>query len=230
MRTYEKRIFRGKRRSPWCLKLSNFEFRHCDFYYCVLWPTRWPRARALVRDVRLTGCGAYGCNIASAIFEDVFVDGIKTGTGGLWLRRCAFKHVTLQGNIGFVQLVTSLTEYWGNDRVLNRYAASDAAYYEKVDWALDISGGRFSQISIAGVPARLVRRNPETQAVVTRERLAQSDWRSLDLCLLIQIQLANLLDRGDPDVVLIAPKRSRGFREYLDGLNRLRQAGIAEPD
>jgi hypothetical protein len=32
------------------------------------------------------------------------------------------------------------------------------------------------------------------------------------------------------DVVLVAPKRSRQFKELLEGLKLLRKAGVAEPD
>ncbi len=33
-----------------------------------------------------------------------------------------------------------------------------------------------------------------------------------------------------PDIVLVAPKRHRKYRDLLDGIRLLREAGIADPD
>ena len=39
-----------------------------------------------------------------------------------------------------------------------------------------------------------------------------------------------LLNRDDPDVVLVAPKRHRSFGKLLQGIEHLREAGIAHTD
>jgi hypothetical protein len=44
------------------------------------------------------------------------------------------------------------------------------------------------------------------------------------------ISLDFLLKRGDQDVVLVAPKRGKKFRDLLAGLKLLRDAGVAEPN
>jgi hypothetical protein len=38
------------------------------------------------------------------------------------------------------------------------------------------------------------------------------------------------IESGDPDEVLVAPKRHRRFKDDLAGLKLLRSAGVAEPD
>jgi hypothetical protein len=100
-----------------------------------------------------------------------------------------------------------------------------------VDWALDITEAEFEEGELQRVPAELVRRDAETQVVVTRASAMRGEWRRLDLSRTHwATSLEFFLERGDPDVVLVAPKRSRQFRQLLDGLKMLRDAGVAEPD
>jgi len=69
------------------------------------------------------------------------------------------------------------------------------------------------------------------KVVVTREKAMEGVWRQLDLSKTHwATSLKFLLDRGDPDVVLVAPKRNRKFQALLDGLQALRNAGVAELD
>jgi hypothetical protein len=76
----------------------------------------------------------------------------------------------------------------------------------------------------------LIRRDPETQVVVTREKAIEGAWRNLDLSKTWwATSLEFFVKRGDADVVLVAPKRDRKFRDLLDGLKALRDAGVAEP-
>ena len=67
--------------------------------------------------------------------------------------------------------------------------------------------------------------------VVKREKLLNDEWKSLDLSQTYwHVSLEFLLELGVPDAVLVAPKRAKDFNQLLAGLNRLRAAGIAEPD
>jgi hypothetical protein len=111
------------------------------------------------------------------------------------------------------------------------FDTANAAYYAQVDWALDITEAEFEEGEIQGVPAALVRRDPATQVVVKRSRALQGGWRQLDLerthwATAIEF----LLERGDQDVVLVAPKRHHNFPALRDGLQALRDRGVAEPD
>jgi len=108
---------------------------------------------------------------------------------------------------------------------------ANARYYEAADWALDISEARFVECDIRRVPARLIRRDPETQVVVTREKALLGEWKKLDLSKTYWGGWIDLfLKDGDPDVVLVAPNRHPKFIDWLDGLKMLRDAGVAEPD
>jgi hypothetical protein len=97
--------------------------------------------------------------------------------------------------------------------------------------AADISQGEFEECEIQSIPAKLVRRDPETQVIVTRAKAARGEWRKLDLSKTHWgVSLNFFLNRGDQDIVLVAPKRDKKFSVLLDGLRMLRDAGVAEPD
>jgi hypothetical protein len=85
------------------------------------------------------------------------------------------------------------------------------------------------------VPARLVRRDPETQVVITRERIMEEAWRKLDLDDYTKVGLEAFLEeqaRGAQalDTVLTVPKRGPDIKKRVAGLRKLQAAGIAEPD
>jgi hypothetical protein len=144
-----------------------------------------------------------------------------------------FKHVTLRGKIGRL-MVTPLI----GPRHLNtpEQAAFDeqreAYYYQNVDWALDISEAEAVELELAGIPARLVRRDPETQAVVTRQAALSGEWRDLKRVqgTVLGLGIQQMLKRGDDDTVLVAERRARDFKQLREGIQELRAAGVAEPD
>jgi hypothetical protein len=111
------------------------------------------------------------------------------------------------------------------------FDAANAQYYASLDWALDIREGFFGECEIQGIPAQLVIRDTETQVIVTRAKAAMGEWRKLDLSQTHwAASLQFFLERGEQDVVLVAPKRHKKFKHLLDGLRLLRNAGVAEPD
>ena len=109
-------------------------------------------------------------------------------------------------------------------------------YYDALDgWALDVSEARFRSVPSFrfGPPGRLVRRDPETQPLVTRTAAA----RALDLVgselRVWRTVLADLVAGAWPDEIVLmpalgGPKPRR--EEELRGLERLRQIGAFEAD
>src|SRR5262249_45750793 len=61
------------------------------------------------------------------------------------------------------------------------FDAANAAYDDAVDWALDITEAQFADFEIRGISSRLIRRDPATQVVVTRDKALADAWRTLDL-------------------------------------------------
>jgi hypothetical protein len=130
-------------------------------------------------------------------------------------------------------MVTPFVDLLGKEPEVQRaFDKANQKYYSKVDWALDISEALFLDCSLRTVPARLVRRDPETQVVVKREKVLTGSWRELRYVkdTRWEAELDGFLEQGLPDRVLVAPKRDRRFQQHLDGLKALRDAGIAEAD
>ncbi len=144
----------------------------------------------------------------------------------------AFKHLTLKGKIGRVMFSPAVAPATATREQQQAFDDANAEFYKNVDWAMDISEGEFEECDIRNVPANLVRRDPETQVIVTRAKAARGEWRRLDLSKTYwAASLDLLLNRGDQDVVLVAPKRNKTkFSALLDGLKMLRDAGVAEPN
>jgi hypothetical protein len=185
--------------------------------------------RSTVRNVKLVQCEQRGCALEAAIVEDVLVDGFKTnGLFQTW--GAVFKHVIFRGAIGRIMISPAVASGRATSTQQRAFDEANAAYYASIDWAVDISEAEFEEVDIRRVPARLIRRDPATQAVITREKAMEGRWRTLDLAKTDWAGWIDLfLKDGDPDVVLVAPKRHRKYRDLLDGLKMLRDAGVAQP-
>jgi hypothetical protein len=96
---------------------------------------------------------------------------------------------------------------------------------------LDIREAEAEELEIRGVPARLIRRDPESQVVITRQKAMEGTWRQLNLEKTHWgYSIDRMLRSGEPDIVLVAGRRDRQYRDLLAGLRTLREAGVAEPD
>lgn len=92
------------------------------------------------------------------------------------------KNVALRGKIGDIAASHLVGASASVAERQPAFAEANAAYYANVDWALDISQAVFaSEPDLRGVPGSLVRRDPETQVLVTRERVLRGSWKDLEL-------------------------------------------------
>lgn len=96
---------------------------------------------------------------------------------------------------------------------------------------------KFARSVDLGVPGRLIRRDPESQVLITRERalqVATPGWeKQLDPSNKLWPFMVNLfLGDGDPDTVFVAPLGAAKAKRdpLLKGLQELRRIGLAEPD
>ncbi|MFI5381078.1 MAG: hypothetical protein ACHRHE_17410 [Tepidisphaerales bacterium] len=115
--------------------------------------------------------------------------------------------------------------------IAQKFALARAEYYRQVDWALDIRDAYVMGLRIRGVPVHLIRRDPETQAVVSREQIVERRWASLDIGKswwkpILEAEAT----RPGGDIVLVAPRLDESFDEQMEGIRRLRSAGISNPD
>jgi hypothetical protein len=209
---------------------TDIEFQRCHFVSSAISMTRTPRCRSLVRNIKFVNCEVQGCALETAIVEDVVVENLKThGLFQTW--GAVFKHVVLRGKIGRIMISPAVATGMAEPEEQRTFDQVNAAYYATVDWALDIREAEFAEGELQRVPAHLIRRDPATQIVIKREKALLGAWQNLDLSKTHwATSIEFFLDRGDQDVVLVAPKRHQKYRQLLDGLKMLRDAGVAEPD
>jgi hypothetical protein len=208
--------------------LEDVELERCTFEGCGLSRTIHQDRRTIVRNVVARNCRIAAVSVGPAIFEDVLIDGLAIHDVQL-IWGASFRHVTLRGRIGRIAVRPTLSSDKPED-ARRRIADANRSYYQTVDWALDISGAEFAEFEGAGIPGRLIRRDPETQVVVTRAAAQRGDWRQLDLTGTWWAIALEQLAKGEyPDEVFVAPKRHRKLRQLVAGLRRLQDAGIAEP-
>jgi hypothetical protein len=207
---------------------ADLELTKCRFEGCGLSVTRSPAQRSIVQNVSLVQCEQRGCIVNGAIFDSVVVDGLKTH-GLLQTWGAVFRHVTFRGKIGRVMLSRAVASGTATQEEQRAFDDANARFYAGVDWAIDISQAEFEECDARGVPGALVRRDPATQVLVTRHAAIAHSWRDVDLSGTYWATALDLfMESQAPDVVLVAPKRSKNFERLRAALEALRECGVAE--
>lgn len=208
---------------------EGYVFNRCEFDDCLVSLATRPELRATIRNCQLIRCVAHqNCTINTSIVEDCVVDGLHTKAGPLFLQGAVFKHVVIRGAIGRVIVGNPIARGGGVDRA---FLEANATYYRDVDWALDLTMCDAAELELSMVPGHLVRRDPTSQILVTRERALANDWRGVDTgATAYDIAIERMLDEGRESEVLVAPRRHKSFMMHIAVQKRLRDAGIAEPD
>jgi hypothetical protein len=181
-----------------------------------------------LRDCQITDCG-----IQRAIVEDVCIDNLHMDDGDLLMTwGCLFRHAVLRGRFGNININKPYTSAPRLDSELQRrFAEAAELYYANVDWAIDIRDAQVLGLQIEGVPVHLIRRDPVTQAVVPLQQILGKRWDSIDLGDSWWKGILNAESkRPSGDIVLVAPKLDESFEVQLEGIRRLRLAGIAASD
>jgi hypothetical protein len=223
----------------WPAVLGDVEFVRCTFtgisigQYVLGYGTKYPAERKTLKGVVAKDCTAYGRGIAieTAVIDDVTVENLRVGNGALLIRGAVYRHVTIRGACGGLCL-TELISIPDTKKRVERFRAANAAFYRNVDWALDISKAEFEACVIdCELPVRLIRRDPETQVIVRRARLKETEavWRSIHESLLVST-LSATVQFGPDERVIVVPKRYRYFAQEMKTLQLLREAGVTEPD
>lgn len=83
---------------------------------------------------------------------------------------------------------------------------------------MDINEAEFIEVDLRCVPGYLIRRVPETQVLIWREKAATETWRRLNLTRTYwPTELEFFLKNGAESIVLVAPKSDREFNDLLEG-------------
>lgn len=216
------------REGPAVPLFTDWHFQSCAFEYCRI-ATASLRAseRLNVANCSVRQSSLVGCGVDRVVLSDVVVTDV-TWPGLLQVWATAFRRVTLAGRLGRLMISNDLG-LLDRQQEQRQFYLADEFFYRETDWALDISSAEFGELDVRGIPARLIRRDPETQAVVRAERARRGDWKHVDLTgSYWDGYISGMLERGATDVVLAAPRASRRFKANLQALRRLRDAGIAE--
>ena len=228
MQVFEKQTLRELYDRNSGATFADLEFRRCRFQSCALSVTFEPARRSTARNIRLIDCTVEASNVRTAVIEESLVSGLKTiGLFQVWA--AVFRHVTIEGRIGRVMLTPHVAPLTATPAQQRAFDEANAAFYESVDWALDISNAEFEEVELTGIPGHLIRRDPQTSVLITRDSALRGTWRTLDLAGTWWPESLEGVAKGrSPSEVLVAPARHRKFRRLMDGLQQLRDAGIAE--
>lgn len=210
---------------------ENYVIERCTFDNCALSFNNRPSRRSTVRNVQLLQCKCINSLIGPAIIEDTVINGLSINDL-LIFEGALFQHVVLKGKIGAMKIISRASFVDITAKVQSQFDEQRLAYYAKVDWALDISQAQFSEFDFQGIPAKVVRRDLETQVVVKRENITGKGWKKKIASWNTYWSDILELRIGGPDeeFVLVAPKGKKSFRKLVDGLKDLRAIGVAEPD
>jgi len=215
---------------------SDIEFINCSFVGCGFSmidivnfdDLDLVALRSVARNLSFTNCDVRGCYVKPGIVEDVLIDGLKL-KNHVQTAGTVFKHVTIKGMIDLLML-TPYVDFSGRfPNVQGSFDEANREYYKNVDWALDISEAQFKDCDIRAIPSRLIRRDPKTQAILTREKALEGKWKDVDLSgTHWSLSIEWLIEHGYEDKILVAPKKGRNFKVLLEGLYRLRDAGVVD--
>ncbi|MFK0294757.1 hypothetical protein ACIQU6_30395 [Streptomyces sp. NPDC090442] len=175
-----------------------------------------------VHDLSLRDCRAGGV-LHGVQFSDVSVHNLASG-GRISPFGCVFRHVTLSGRIP--QLMVRDAHSALPPKVQEAFRDGAERFYAAVDWALDVTAAKFSDAELSGIPGHLVRRDPETQFVLHRDRAEAAAPQGFSAR--ARSYLAKARTSPYPTIVVVAPTRSKYFKDMLKDLESLRAAGIAE--
>lgn len=218
---------------------GELDVRHTRFERCYVHNSQARGGRAL--GVEVIDCTIWSCVLFNVHLEDCVVRNLKMSPGGggrttpLFLWGGSARRVTLAGTIGGV--IWNGPKRAGHGFDAGPVSADEVRrYYDSFDdWALDVSQARFRSVPSFrfGPPGRLVRRDPETQPLITRSAAK----RALDLVEseigVWRIVLRNFVEDVWPDEIVLVPAlggRKPKREQELRGLERLRQIGAFEED
>ncbi len=202
--------------------LQGFEAIDCQIDQVRLGTTGPEEEPVVVRDCRLERCHVRFASLWYVQFEDCLVEGMKGAIPYLTYGPM-LKHVVVQGAIDSLYVL-----HPGRFDVDMQVILRRREFYAGVDWALDISRAQIGDCELSGVPGRLIRRDPATQVLVTRERVSAAPWQEVTEGVPQFFAIQGFLRSDMDSIVLVAagPLRSQDLSVF----DRLRAAGIAEPD
>ncbi|MFD7900122.1 hypothetical protein [Streptomyces sp. NPDC059743] len=193
----------------------------CTLSACSLAQFDDPEFSLVVRDSSMQGCRVDRCSVQGVFFDGVTIDGLAAKQ----LHRlygCVFRRVVLRGKIGPIMAMGPHTGLAGREH----YIAGMIEKYRDIEWALDISEAVFSDADFYYVPGHLIRRDPETQVLLSREKVKNVPRE--DFPLYAGIWASRFDETPFDTLVGVAPKASSNFSNYMSDIEWLRSRNLVE--
>ena len=211
--------------------LSDVACFDCEFTNCALSLTTDIKKRAVVRNARFKNCKVSASDVGPAVLKCVEIDGLITDSLFIvW--GAVFDQVVFSGAIGKIKINRHIHPVNQSELVQKPFDEFRQRFYENLEWAIDITRAKFRLLELNGIPARLIRRDPNTQMVITRERALNQEWRSR-----VSVESKHwpfaidmFLATGEADRVLVAPLTGpkKQVEKLLSELKELRDLGVVE--
>lgn len=226
--------------------IENKIFKDCKFYNCILSYMKGdePSLASVLRNCQFINC--YATEAASqtgGILENVLIENLKI-QGTLSFSNVLFKNTVFKGKIGKLTMNSQMHSsflIFDNENYkhkitepeIKKYDEFRINYYNNIEIAIDISQAEFAYCQISpSIPAALIKRNPETQALIKFENISKNVWKKntkLKKSILEYRFETAMLEKAD--IVFVAPKLDKkDFIEYMELIKILREEGIAELD
>jgi hypothetical protein len=205
--------------------ISNSYFENCSFGYGKsFFGDRYDSVSNSV----FTNCKIRGCLVGRAVVRRCEFSNIDIDELFCW--GTVFDQVVIRGKVNFLVL----HGISGSSPVPNDHRFRKK-FYEGVDWALDISEVTSNNFDIrtGAIPPRLVRRDKETQFLVTTggRELSSELIERLPVSALTKTHLKLMRMEHQDDSILIAPTLDRElFKETIRDLVVLKGEGLLVDD
>ncbi|WP_162628849.1 hypothetical protein [Marinobacter bohaiensis] len=186
-----------------------------------------PGQRFKVSNIELRKCRHWACFVHGAEIRNSTFESITGGKGvPTYLWSCLYSRVTIKGKISGIHFNWRLDP--GNPCVDEAFLNDAKAFYEDIDWALDISEARFSTFqALLGVPSDKVIRNPELHYVLSRDSATGSTGKLQEYGVWAVVA-EDLLESGLGDTVVVLPSSGKSAKEDKEFAESLRSKGWLE--
>ncbi|MCU0393676.1 MAG: hypothetical protein MUE81_21390 [Thermoflexibacter sp.] len=208
--------------------IENLIFEKCVFRYCDFSRTLDTNLMTRVNNIILKNIKLENCMIGAGYVENTIIENLSSNE----LLQCwgtLFNNVVLKGKMSRIMFTNIIDPSEPKGEIQQSYNQLFRTYYESVDMALDISEAHFKECNLRGIPARCIKRDSDSQVVITREKALElkKDWNQIDFRkIYFKTSIQLFLDRGDADYVLVAPKLDKRFTDFKIVIDELREKGF----
>lgn len=204
--------------------IRGLHLRGCTFERCRLRAAFFSKGARRVSDVTIEAARAKQVSAQRLDLRNVVVDGCDCDQA-VRLENVRFDRVVMRGNVGRWHVSSELST--------PELVAETRAFYDKVDWALDIREARFTDAIFRGIPVEKIRRDPTRHFVLRKDKLRADDgWRKLSKSIQNRVPFwlglrSSTSERTDTEL-LVANDHAPTFELELERYRALRDAGYSD--